>query len=105
MDDLAAIARNFPACAGGELHITPITDGLINATYRVTLKKSVQVLQYILQKINTAVFPNPAAVARNHNLVNERLAAAAYPRRLVRQLPTTAGHDLLLDGAHAAWRR
>jgi Ser/Thr protein kinase RdoA (MazF antagonist) len=100
--DLAAIARNFPACSGSDLRITPITDGLINATYLVEVPARAQ--RFILQKINTTIFANPAAVARNHNLVNDLLAKTAYPRRLVRQLKTTTGHDLLAEGAHGAWR-
>jgi Ser/Thr protein kinase RdoA (MazF antagonist) len=100
--DLGAIARHFPACAGSELRITPITNGLINATYLVELPAQAQ--QFILQKINTAIFPNPAAVARNHNLVYAILTKTAYPRRLVRQLKTIAGGDLLAEDAHAAWR-
>ena len=100
--DLGAIARSFPACSDGELRITPIAGGLINATYRVEVAGQSQ--QFILQRINTTVFPNPAAVARNHNLVNELLAQADYPRQLVRQLKTTTGHDLLLAGPHGAWR-
>jgi Ser/Thr protein kinase RdoA (MazF antagonist) len=100
--DLAAIVRNFPACGGSIPHITPITDGLINATYRVVLPAGNQ--QFILQKINTTVFKDPAIVARNHNLVNDILAKAAYPGRRVRQLTTLTGSNLLTDGAHAAWR-
>ncbi|TVT37646.1 aminoglycoside phosphotransferase family protein [Hymenobacter setariae] len=100
--DLVAIARHFPACVEGELRITPITDGLINATYRVELLAGGQ--QFILQKINTAIFRNPAAVARNHSLVNELLAKTSYPRQLVRQLKTTVGNDLLTVDAQSAWR-
>jgi Ser/Thr protein kinase RdoA (MazF antagonist) len=100
--DLAAIARHFPACARGELRLTPITDGLINATYRVELPG--QGRQFILQKINSAVFQNPGAVARNHQLVNELLTKSGYPRQLVRQLKTTAGTDLLTTDAQSAWR-
>jgi Ser/Thr protein kinase RdoA (MazF antagonist) len=99
--DLGAIARNFPACAEGELRLTPLTDGLINATYLVELPAEGQ--QFILQKINTAIFKNPVAVARNHNLVNDLLAKNAYPGRQVRQLKTTTGSDLVTEGTHA-WR-
>jgi Ser/Thr protein kinase RdoA (MazF antagonist) len=100
--DLADITRHFPACARGELRITPITDGLINATYLVEILGGGQ--QFILQKINATIFPNPAAVARNHNLVYELLTKANYPRKLVRQLKTTAGGDLLTLDAQYAWR-
>jgi Ser/Thr protein kinase RdoA (MazF antagonist) len=99
--DLGAIARHFPACSSGELRITPITDGLINATYRVELVGQAQ--QFILQKINSAIFQSPAAVVRNHNLVNELLTQADYPRVLVQQRPTTTGR-YLLDDANGAWR-
>ena len=100
--DLAQIARSFPACGGGELQFTPITDGLINATYLVEAPAAGR--RFILQKINTSIFKNAAAVARNHQLVNAILGATAYPRKRVRQLPTAAGTPLLLDGTQAAWR-
>lgn len=100
--DLAAIARNFSACAEGELRITPITDGLINATYLVEVPARGQ--QFILQKINTTIFRNPAAVAHNHNVVNDILSKTGYSKRLVRQLKTTAGHYLLDAEVPAAWR-
>lgn len=70
--DLAASARQFPACGGGELRSAPVTGGLSNAAYRVAVAG--QTPQLILQSSNPAVFQHPTAVVGNHNLVNERLA-------------------------------
>lgn len=62
---IANIAEMF-AIEGEFLLAEEIHSGLINATYRVTYKKSDGVKErYILQRINGTVFKDPKAVMRN----------------------------------------
>ena len=51
--------------------VKPLGKGLINHTYIIKSEQAT----YVLQKINTAVFKNPAAIAHNIKWVSDYLAA------------------------------
>lgn len=70
---IANIAEMF-AIEGEFLLAEEIHSGLINATYRVTYKKSDGVQErYILQRINASVFKDPKAVMRNVERVTRHI--------------------------------
>lgn len=72
--------------------IGPFGSGHINRTYRAAHRGGQD--DYILQRINTNVFNQPEAIARNHRLTWEYLARE-YPDYLFpRPLQTLVGHDL-----------
>ena len=50
-----------------------VTSGNINDTYVLTYKEGAKTLLYTLQRINTYVFKEPAAVMQNIALVTEHL--------------------------------
>lgn len=97
-----ALAR-FCAAADAA-RIEPLGRGRINDTYLVTdgLRKSV------LQRINSAVFPEPARVAANFALVSRHLKAAAKSRSLnyvcAEAVPTLAGELIWQDPWGGWWR-
>lgn len=65
--------------------------GLINDTWLITCGD----LRFILQKVNTEVFKNPFAIARNMRLLDEYLAAAHPECRLVTPRLSAAGEELV----------
>ena len=56
-----------------EFDIEPITNGLINQTWRLTNSHD----DYILQKINNEVFKQPSAIASNLNVLADYLSQHA----------------------------
>ena len=82
--------------------ILPITDGLINATFKVTLP-DIPDGNYILQQINTQVFQQPENIHTNITLVNQHLKAKKYPHPVLELLQTETGkYSFVYEGA--TWR-
>lgn len=52
-----------------EITVAPLGNGLINKTYRLTGKDT----EYVLQRINDLVFPDPASIAHNMEVIQEFL--------------------------------
>ena len=83
LDDLKAIASQFEI--GGVItSITPLGEGNVNETYQVTCQENIfqdQILQeqllrrYVMQRINTAVFPRPELVMANINVLANHVAS------------------------------
>lgn len=107
--DLQAIANQF-AIQGEVTSITQIKKGYINATYKVrTLSKSNHVHQYILQRINTNVFPNVEALMSNFQLTTEHLThhlqmPGTHRRGTAPALRATKDGKLYFADASGAWR-
>lgn len=90
--------------------VAPYGSGHINDTFAVEVRQAGAPLRYILQRLNTAVFRDPAAVMRNIKRVTSHLAArwrrhgvADASRRTLTPLPTRRG-DLWMDEPDGAWR-
>lgn len=82
--------------------IHPITDGLINATFKVSLP-DLPDGNYILQQINTQVFQQPENIHTNITLVNQHLKAKKYPHTVLELLQTEKGeYSFVYKGA--TWR-
>lgn len=64
------ICENFDIC-GNAVQSVPITEGLINSTYKITTDSG---KDYVLQKINTNVFRNPDELMENIKNVTEFMA-------------------------------
>ena len=88
LDDLKAIASQFEI--GGVItSITPLGEGNVNETYQVICQENIfqdqflpeQILQdqllrrYVMQRINTAVFPRPELVMANINVLASHVAS------------------------------
>ncbi len=71
--------------------VVPHGSGLINRTWKLTTPQQC----YILQKLNEAVFTNPAAVAGNHRLLAGFLAGHHPDYLFVAPVPATNGQDLV----------
>lgn len=66
-----------------DLVVKPITQGLINQTYEITLG----VNRFILQQINTSVFEHPEYIISNMLAVSNHLQMKDYPKGILRVLP------------------
>ncbi|MGN6638403.1 MAG: phosphotransferase enzyme family protein [Mucilaginibacter sp.] len=78
--------------------ITEFGSGLINHTWRISGNK-----QYILQQINTYVFRDPGAIARNLHLIDAYLKANSPYYLFVAPLPALNG-EYLVQHQNAVYR-
>ena len=77
-------------------------NGHINTTYKVDTERDGC---YILQKVNTHVFKDPAALMRNIILVTDHLAKKAQdPREVLTLVPTKNGEKYLTTADGEIWR-
>jgi aminoglycoside phosphotransferase (APT) family kinase protein len=103
-----AAARHFQI--EGELAaITPYGSGHINDTFCAVFDLGGRTARSILQRINTGIFRNPAALMQNIQRVTAHLAArlAGEPdraRRVLTLIPTRAGQSFHVDAEGGCWR-
>ncbi len=79
--------------------LEPVTEGYINDTFKVWVGDEPA---FILQRINTAVFPDPAALMGNLEAVLPHLHAADYTA--LELVPATSGRNWAFDPGQHAWR-
>jgi len=72
------------------VEVKPLGEGLINHTYMVQSGNDA----YVLQKINTAVFKNPGAIAHNIKWVSDYLAAINSAYYFVAPIPSVHGNQM-----------
>jgi Ser/Thr protein kinase RdoA (MazF antagonist) len=111
--DLRAIAQHF-APADTIAHIQPLGNGNINDTFLVRLDDAgpapLEQRCWVLQRINTQVFPQPQGVMQNMRQVTEHvqrhLQQSPPDRRweIPHVLLTTDGRDHWSDGPDSFWR-
>ena len=107
--DLMQISGQF-SVSGDCLEVKPFGNGHINDTYAVTCASEGGVRRYILQKLNSRVFPHPTA------LMNNVAAVTAYLRPIIKKeggdpdreclkvIPTVQGAAYYVDGEGEVWR-
>jgi hypothetical protein len=108
-DHLQSVAERF-AIQGKVIGITPINKGYINRTYKVeTLSVNNHIHQYILQRVNTNVFPDIDALMTNYRAVTEQLSKSLHMpgkhwRGTVQTLRTTKDGELYFRDDSGCWR-
>jgi hypothetical protein len=105
--DVRAVAGHFQL-AGEVLQAEPFGSGHINDTWRVTTGHGIR-NRYILQRLNHAVFQNPAAVMENIRRVTTHLdrktaGAPDAARRVLKLIPALDDKPCYQDGAGDWWR-
>ena len=107
--NLFDIAGQF-STLGNCLDVKPFGNGHINDTYAVTCASEGGVRRYVLQRLNSRVFPHPTA------LMNNFAAVSAYLRSIVKKdggdadteclrlIPTLNGADYYVDKQGEVWR-
>jgi len=100
MSDLLHTARQF---ASDISEITPLGNGLINDTYRVTTKA----LPFVLQRINHHVFPRPEQIMSNLAVIAQHVrnkASTDVKLQVPSILPCNNGATLYQDDNQDYWR-
>lgn len=101
------IVRQF-AIEGTIENIEPLGNGLINTTYKVTTAADAP--DYVLQQVNTAIFPDPdvlmgniLAVTRHLRKKLEGAGTADIDRRVLQFVPAADGKYYIME-AGECWR-
>ena len=93
--------KNF-LLEGKPVRCVPFGSGHINQTWLVETEKN---HRYILQKVNTGVFPNGAGLMNNIILVTEHLRKKdPDPRHVLTLVPTKDGKMYIILGEKELWR-
>ena len=91
-----------------DLMITPVTTGLINKTFKVTIEHSGE--KFLLQQVNTQLFPEPGELQDNYNKICSHLVNEAdgphtpYPVTIPASRNFLDGSTLLQDRYKRYWR-
>ena len=114
LDVLKAIASQFEI--GGVItSITPLGEGNVNETYQVTCQETIlqdkipqeQLLRrYVMQRINTVVFPRPELVMANINVLANHVASRPLDKDLVMPMaiPIRNSGQTWLEREGQTWR-
>ncbi|MBU4412172.1 MAG: aminoglycoside phosphotransferase, partial [Proteobacteria bacterium] len=108
MTDPAAIARQF-VFPGAVLTVDEYGSGNVNDTYLVRVAGGQGTLEFILQRLNPQVFPDPERIMHNlrvlDNHVRPKLLADPGRRwELPSIIPSLNGADYFRDQDGAFWR-
>ena len=89
--------------AGAFQSAEPFGNGLIHRSYLVTVDSGAR---YILQRVNTRVFPQPVALMENIDRVTAHLSnlAAETGRRALQLIPALDGRSWCVDATGMYWR-
>jgi Ser/Thr protein kinase RdoA (MazF antagonist) len=100
MNTLLSIAQQFANAVNG---ITPLGNGLINDTYLVATPSS----PFVLQRINSTVFPAPEQIMANLDTLNRHVAqkpGASVKLQIPEIIKTIDNADLYRDQSGDFWR-
>ncbi len=109
MNVLRKVAENF-VIQGNIINIEHINKGYINRTYKVeALSENNHIHQYILQRINTNVFPDIDALMGNYQLTSAHLfnnlkMPGIHNRGTVQTLRKTKDGKLYFKDSSGVWR-
>jgi len=106
-----SVATQFDV-PGRLVALQAITAGNVNDTYRVIFRTTFSEEQFILQRINRAVFSDPATVMSNmkavtdhaHRKIREQASRADRIWQLPRVISTREGQDYVIDADGEYWR-
>lgn len=102
MEKIEHIAAQFLSVPFEAVQVSEIGHGLINTTYLITIGDTNQ--NYILQKINTAVFKDAEVLSQNTANVNAVLQQSDYPLEVSQLIAAKKGARLYYDADGHPWR-
>src|SRR5690242_20075456 len=73
------------------LQMESFGSGLINSTWKITTRRS----EYILQRVNNAVFKQPSAIAHNIRMIADYLRRNSPDYFFIAPLNSTAGDEMI----------
>ena len=91
---------DFDANTEGVVSFENLQSGHINETFKVQFQKK----NYILQRINTAIFSEPFKIMENIETVATHLKSKRYERNVLEFIKTKNNTSIAFDTEGAAWR-
>ncbi|MFM8371777.1 MAG: phosphotransferase enzyme family protein [Bacteroidota bacterium] len=85
------------------VNVSPVGDGNINDTWRITVENQATEQSYILQRINHRIFRDPAAVMQNIQRVTAHIAGSDFPYSSPAPVRALNG-NLLCENGEGFWR-
>lgn len=98
--ELKSVLTLFFGNHSSEFITKPVSNGLINHTY--IIENSQNNKRYILQKVNTHIFQNPQAIAKNHLVITKILTGKGYNKQILTPVLTEKGN--YFDENEHCWR-
>jgi Ser/Thr protein kinase RdoA (MazF antagonist) len=95
-ENLIKILKNFleiDSDTEGSISFETLKSGHINETFKVDIDAK----SYILQRINTAIFPEPLKIMENIETVATHLKSKSYKRSILGFIKTKDGQSLITD--------
>ncbi len=107
----AEIAKRFDV-RGRLVTVEALTSGNVNDTYRAIFRTTFDEQQFILQRINQAVFPSPEKVMANisaitrhaHRKISTEADRSDRIWQLPKVIPAKDGQNFVRDGQGEVWR-
>ena len=90
---------DFSADTEGSLFIENLKSGHINDTFKVVVSQQ----NFILQRVNTAIFPEPLKIMENIEIVANHLKSKDYKRKILSFIKTKSNTAIHFDNGDA-WR-
>ena len=90
---------DFSADTEGSVFIENLKSGHINDTFKVVVNAQ----NFILQRVNTAIFPEPLKIMENIETVANHLKSKDYERSILAFVKTKDNTSIHFDGGDA-WR-
>jgi Phosphotransferase enzyme family len=94
---LTSILSEFLNVEGSNVQFKTLTSGHINKTVEATLSYPTHEVSYILQRINTDIFPKPQDIMENIETVAKHLEAKNYPRPILKCMPLLENNGFLVE--------
>lgn len=89
--DIQNIAQNFLDTEGSQFDVEVLKSGHINDTFKVSLEKEHKIKHFIVQKLNTSIFPEPEKIMQNIETVAQHLTSKGYEKAILSCLKTKKG--------------
>ena len=99
---LKEIAKQFKIADGEITHVIQVNSGRINSSYKITVTQEHDTVSYMLQRINTHVFPHVEEVMNNALLVTNHLRSKGM--ETLEYIYTLSGKPLYYDGDDGVYR-
>jgi thiamine kinase-like enzyme len=94
---LTSILSQYLDKEGANIQFKTLTSGHINKTVEATLSYPTHKMHYILQRINTDIFPKPQDIMENIETVARHLEAQNYPRPILKCMPLLENNGFLVE--------
>ena len=89
--DIQNIAQNFLDTEGSIFDAEVLKSGHINDTFKISLENGSSIEHFIVQKLNTSIFPEPQKIMENIETVAQHLTSKGYEKAILSCLKTKKG--------------